>query len=160
MNFDVRFWCGWRNLLGLIFIVVGLASCRSNERTEPAGVTSPGPGLSNSATSGQVSGELQTLPAGYESGEMSWYTVKTNGGTTTASGEPLRDGVKTAAHRTLPFGTMVEVENTLNQRTTVVKITDRGPHVDGRIIDVSMATAQELGFAERGVAPCRIRVLR
>lgn len=149
MKFALRFWLRGEIFFRFVLVSLALSSCRINEPVEVA----------RPAASGRVEGELQALPPGYESGEMSWYTQKTNGGSTTASGEPLRDGVKTAAHRTLPFGTEVEVVNTLNQQTSVVRITDRGPHVDGRIIDVSMAAAKELGFVERGVAPCRIRVL-
>jgi len=54
----------------------------------------------------------------------------------------------TAAHRSLPFETMVLVENRENGRSAIVRITDRGPHVGGRIIDVSQAAAHELGFAD------------
>jgi len=66
----------------------------------------------------------------------------------TASGEDTRARNLTAAHRSLPFETMVEVENQENGRSAVVRITDRGPFVGGRIIDVSQAAAHELGFAK------------
>jgi rare lipoprotein A len=66
----------------------------------------------------------------------------------TASGEDTSARNLTAAHRSLPFETMVLVENQENGRSAVVRITDRGPHVSGRIIDVSQAAAHELGFAD------------
>jgi rare lipoprotein A len=66
----------------------------------------------------------------------------------TASGEDTSAKNLTAAHRSLPFETMVLVENRENGRSAVVRITDRGPHVGGRIIDVSQAAAHELGFAD------------
>ena len=66
----------------------------------------------------------------------------------TASGEDTSANNLTAAHRSLPFQTMVVVENKENGRWAVVRVTDRGPFVSGRIIDVSQATAHELGFAE------------
>ena len=65
----------------------------------------------------------------------------------------------TAAHRTLPFGTRVKVINTLNGRSVVVKINDRGPFIRGRIIDVSRGAAKKLGMIRRGVVPVRIQVL-
>ena len=66
----------------------------------------------------------------------------------TASGEDTSANNLTAAHRSLPFQTMVLVENKENGRSVVVRITDRGPFVGGRIIDVSQAAAHELGFAD------------
>jgi len=65
----------------------------------------------------------------------------------TASGEDTLPGDFTAAHRTLPFGTLVHVDNQDNGRSAVVRITDRGPFVSGRIIDVSQVAARELGIS-------------
>jgi rare lipoprotein A len=65
----------------------------------------------------------------------------------TASGESARPGGLTAAHRTLPFGTMVRVTNKRNGRTVVVRINDRGPFTRGRVIDLTPAAATQLGFS-------------
>ncbi len=65
----------------------------------------------------------------------------------------------TAAHRTLPFETMVRVTNTNNGKSTVVRITDRGPFVDNRIIDLSLAAAREIELVGPGVAAVRVEVL-
>ena len=65
----------------------------------------------------------------------------------TASGEDTYAENFTAAHRTLPFGTLVRVDNQKNQRWTVVRITDRGPFIEGRIIDVSQIAARQLGIS-------------
>ena len=65
----------------------------------------------------------------------------------------------TAAHRTLPFETMVRVTNLNNGKATVVRITDRGPFVDNRIIDLSLAAAREVDAVEAGVVPVRVEVL-
>ena len=70
----------------------------------------------------------------------------------TASGEVTGRSGFTAAHRTLPFGTMVLVTNVRNGRTVVVRITDRGPYGRGRIIDVSRAAARELDMIDSGTA--------
>ena len=65
----------------------------------------------------------------------------------------------TAAHRRLPFGTMVKVTRLSNNRTVTVRINDRGPYIPGRIIDLSMAAAGELGMVNRGVAPVKLEIL-
>ena len=65
------------------------------------------------------------------SGKASWYSVRTNGGTATASGERFRNDGRTAAHKSLPMGTMVEVTNLLNDRKVVLRINDRGPYIRG-----------------------------
>lgn len=77
----------------------------------------------------------------------------------TASGERFNPNALTAAHRSLPFNTKVEVTNLRNGRTVVVRINDRGPFVRGRIIDVSRAAAGELGFSGRGVTKVSVKVI-
>ena len=83
-----------------------------------------------------------------ESGIASVYAYS---GGRTASGQKTNPGGLTAAHRTLPFGTMVHVTNNRNGKSVTVRINDRGPFVRGRVIDVSPAAAQALGFS--GLAP-------
>jgi rare lipoprotein A len=65
----------------------------------------------------------------------------------------------TAAHPTLPLGSIVRVVNTRNHRSQVVRINDRGPYVEGRELDVSYAVAQKLGFDQRGLARVRLELL-
>ena len=93
-------------------------------------------------------------------GKASWYSVKTNKGHKTASGERFTNRAMTAAHRTLPFGTFVRVTNLKNGRSEIVRITDRGPFIKGRIIDVSIGVAKKLDMVNAGVVPCRVEVLR
>jgi rare lipoprotein A len=81
-----------------------------------------------------------------ENGIASRYSTREQG-TRTASGRPLRDGEMTAAHKTLPFGSRVRVTNHANGRNVVVTITDRGPYVRGRIIDLTNAACHALGFS-------------
>jgi rare lipoprotein A len=76
----------------------------------------------------------------------------------TASGELFSPGKLTAAHRSLPFGTMVRVTNLRNGRTVTVRINDRGPFTKGRIIDLTPAAARQLGFS--GLAPVKLDVIR
>jgi len=91
-----------------------------------------------------------------EMGQASFYSVQSNDGGTTASGEPLDDKALTAAHRTLPFHSKVKVTNLQNHRSVTVRIIDRGPYVEGRIIDVSLAAAEAIHMTEAGVVPVKI----
>ena len=77
----------------------------------------------------------------------------------TASGERFNKRDMTAAHPTLPFGTLVEVTNTRNGKKTVVRINDRGPFKPGRVIDVSEAAAEVLDMTGRGLAPVKLQVV-
>ena len=81
-----------------------------------------------------------------ESGIASIYAYT---GSKTASGQRANPGGFTAAHRTLPFGTLVKVTNRRNGKSVTVRINDRGPFIRGRIIDVTPAAAQALGFSGR-----------
>jgi rare lipoprotein A len=84
-------------------------------------------------------------------GFASWYGGKFHG-RLTSSGEVFDTNDMTAAHRTLPFGTVVKVTNQDNGKSTLVKINDRGPFVEGRIIDLSRAAAEQLDMVGQGVA--------
>jgi len=95
-----------------------------------------------------------------EHGKASWYSVRTNRGTHTASGERLDERSATAAHKTLPMGTKVRVTNLANGKSEVVRINNRGPYIKGRIIDVTIGTAEKLGFVRSGVVPVKVEVLK
>jgi rare lipoprotein A len=101
-----------------------------------------------------------TLPcAGQDlQGRASWYGGKFHG-RLTSSGEVFDTNEMTAAHRTLPFGTVVKVTNQDNGKIAVVKINDRGPFVEGRIIDLSRAAATELGMVDQGVANVTLEIV-
>lgn len=101
----------------------------------------------------------EPAPLGYtEEGNASWYGDPFNG-RHAANGEIYDMNKLTAAHRTMPFETMVRVTNLNNGKSTTVRITDRGPFVDNRIIDLSHAAAQEIGSIGPGVVPVRLEVL-
>lgn len=94
-----------------------------------------------------------------QSGQGSYYADKFAGRATT-SGAPYRPGRLTAAHNTLPFGTKIKVTNVRNGRSVKVVVNDRGPHVKGRIVDVSKRAARKLGLLEAGVVPVQLKVVR
>lgn len=95
------------------------------------------------------------IPAAAQCGKASWYALTGR----TASGERMNPAAMVAAHRSLPFGTMVKVENLRNGRSAVVRIIDRGPFTRGRVIDVSRVAAQKLGFKGAGIAQVRLSVV-
>ncbi len=91
-------------------------------------------------------------------GIASWYGPGFHG-RRSANGEIYNQNALTAAHRSLPFGTQVQVTNLNNNRSVVVRINDRGPFIRGRVIDLSAAAARTIGITQTGVAPVRIDVL-
>ena len=90
------------------------------------------------------------------SGKASYYSYSKG---KTASGSLFNRDALTAAHRSLPFGTRVRVTSTANNKSVVVRITDRGPWIRGRVLDLSLAAARSLGITDRGVAHVRAEVL-
>lgn len=91
-------------------------------------------------------------------GFASYYGSRFHGGRT-ASGERYDEKALTAAHRTLPFGTKVQVTNLANGKSVVVTITDRGPFTKGRVIDVSRRAARKLDFLRDGTTRVRLEVV-
>ena len=93
-----------------------------------------------------------TVLAQTQSGKASYYAKKLSG-RKTASGETLHHDSLTCAHRTYPFGTLLKVTNPANGKQVIVRVTDRGPYIKGRIIDLSVRAAQEIGIITQGIAP-------
>ena len=87
-----------------------------------------------------------------QTGRASWYSLTSQ----TASGEPMEPDALTAAHPSLPFGSELIVENLGNGRSVKVRVNDRGPFVDERIIDLSKAAAKSLGMIADGIATVRV----
>ncbi|MFC5080639.1 RlpA-like protein precursor [Vibrio thalassae] len=91
-------------------------------------------------------------------GQASWYGNQYHG-KRTASGERYNMRAYTAAHKTLPFGTIVRVTNTANGKTVDVKINDRGPFVKGRVIDLSRQSFEQIASISKGIAPVKIDII-
>jgi rare lipoprotein A len=119
----------------------------------------PGCATTGNATSKKQSDEPQYAVKAVEHGKASWYSIRTNRGTKTASGQRLCDRGATAAHKTLPMGTKVRVTNQVNGKSEIVTINDRGPFIRGRVIDLTIGSAERLGFRQRGVVPVKVEVL-
>lgn len=90
-----------------------------------------------------------------QKGKASFYSKRATGART-SSGERIHHDSLTCAHRTYPFGTLLKVTNESNGKWVVVRVTDRGPHSRGRIIDLSHAAAKKLGIIDRGVATVKV----
>jgi rare lipoprotein A len=101
---------------------------------------------------------VSTATAQVQTGKASFYADKFEG-IPTASGEKYRHNKLTGAHKTLPFGTVVRVTNVANDKTVDVTINDRGPYVEGRVIDLSKSAAEQLGFVNSGLADVKIEVV-
>src|SRR5271169_2326536 len=146
---------GMAVLLSIATLGAGAASGPSS--LEAAKVTSPP--VIVTATGGHNSSKTNTpkprVPVAYQVGTASWYGEQFQG-KPTASGEPFDMLDFTAAHPSLPMGTFVKVTNLKNGSAVVVRINDRGPVVDGRIIDVSYNAALALGFKEHGLQTVRL----
>ena len=98
-----------------------------------------------------------SLPAfaSEQCGSASWYALTSQ----TASGEMMNPSELTAAHKTLPFGTKLKVVNPANGKSVVVRINDRGPFIKGRVLDLSRAAADVLGFRRAGhTKVCFVRI--
>jgi rare lipoprotein A (peptidoglycan hydrolase) len=108
----------------------------------------------------KASGKADTLkPLAVWECTTSWYGEDFDG-QPTATGEKYDMYGETAAHPTLPLGSIVRVVNPRNHRSQIVRINDRGPYVEGRELDVSYEVARRLGFDQRGVAKVRLELLK
>ncbi len=122
--------------------------------------------VSSSAASNQTASPKLALPRAFTAhnsrpfqvGTASWYGDYFEG-KPTASGEPFNMYDMTAAHLTLPLGTLVRVTNLRNHRSVIVRINDRGPYVDGRIVDLSYNAARVLRFDQQGLQRVRLDVI-
>ena len=138
--------------LAIAFLIVGLGAAQGPNNSE----AKPAP---TSSTQGKPAVRKQvgkTKP--YQVGTASWYG-KNFEGKETASGEPYNMYDMTAAHLTLPLGSLVKVTNLRNGRAVVVRVNDRGPIVPGRIIDLSYSAAEALQFRSRGLQRVRLDVV-
>ena len=130
-------------LVATVIVLAGCATAPVRDRPAPT-----------DATTVHAPGGASEL----ERGKASWYGPGFQG-RRTASGERFDMNALTAAHRTLPFGTLVRVRNSQNGREVVVRINDRGPWVGDRIIDLSKAAAAALGLLQGGEAPVVLMAL-
>lgn len=109
--------------------------------------------------SSSSSSEVVEVEASVEKGEASYYADKFHG-RLTSSGEVFNNTELTAAHNSLPFGTIVKVTNLANQTSVIVKINDRGPFKPGRVIDLSRAAAEKINLVKTGTAQVKVEIMK
>ena len=152
-----------RYLFEFILIVILISGCTStpryliqeeNSQSQPA-VDNSDSNNSVDTVKNDQDKEIHEVETGIAS-----FTADELQGERTASGEMYNLRALTAAHRTLPFGTLVKVTNVANGKSVVVRINDRGPNVPDRIIDVTFEAAKRLGFIEEGKALVEIEVVK
>ena len=144
--------------------LAGVAACASGPSGGGRGaavVADPAPIVPGTMRPYQIRGRWyrpQEQPDYDETGLASWYGDAFHG-RPTATGERFDMHALTAAHKTLPLPGLVEVTNLANGRRVILRLNDRGPFVDGRIIDLSRGAAETLGLMHRGVGEVRVRYL-
>jgi rare lipoprotein A len=132
----------------------------ANRQPAPPVQPAPAPPAETAKSDASVPPVIPTPRGGvvFEVGKASWYGAPFHG-RHASNGEIYDMNKLTAAHRTLPFNTVVRVTNETNGKSTTVRITDRGPFVDNRIIDLSYAAAREIESIGPGVVPVRLEIL-
>lgn len=147
--------------LGLLLAFVATSDLADGAERERLAVATT-VDVPGSAQSEAVVVPLPTAPAPEaepgQRGDASYYHSSL-AGRPTASGEAHDPGELVAAHRSLPFGTLVEVENLENGKTVRVRVNDRGPFAHRRIVDLSRSAAKQLGILQSGTAPVEVRVV-
>jgi rare lipoprotein A len=142
-------------VLAALIVIAGCSSSPRFTRGEPSARSSNGgDGASRPAAPASKPGVLLTLE-----GVASYYADDFHG-KLAANGERFDMNALTAAHRTFPFGTEVRVTNLANAKSVVVRINDRGPFKEGRLIDLSLRAAKDLDMMGTGTAKVRLEVLR
>ncbi len=109
----------------------------------------------NFGKKGDIKADTDKKRHWYQIGRASWYGEDFQG-QQTASGEDFDMNQLTCAHRSLPLGSLIRVTNLRNHKTVVVRVNDRGPMPQNRVVDLSYAAARFLGFSSRGTAPVRL----
>lgn len=149
-------------IINLIAAVLLFTACSSNGKSyisSPGGIN--GKGSYKIGTPYKVFGKTYYPEENYsykETGIASWYGADFHEGIT-ANGERYDMNAMTAAHRTLPLPSIVKVTNLRNNKTAILRVNDRGPFVDNRIIDVSKKAAEVLGFKNMGITKVRVEIM-
>ncbi len=134
-----------KNILLIILTAIVFTSCSSAVR------------FSSANTTKYEDNNAEVVTVMY--GKASYYGTEFDG-RSTANGETFSNREYTAAHKSLPFGSMVKVTNLVNNKSVVVRINDRGPYVAGRVIDISRKAAEELDMIRAGVIDVKIELLK
>ena len=138
-------------LLSTILSLTGVKAAEKATTTNPQLQTGTKP-------AGMGPQTLKSHRRWYQIGRASWYGTFFQG-RSTASGETFDMNGMTCAHRSLPLGSLIRVTNLRNHKTVVVRVNDRGPVPVDRVVDLSYAAANTLGFTSKGIAPVRLELI-
>lgn len=141
--------------LTLVAVIFSIAGCGAPRRVI---VDTSTPAITGNSRPGPPA-LYDSKPVTVLTGKASYYYGRWIG-RKTANGEIYRASDVTAAHKTLPFNTMVRVTNLNNGKSVIVRINNRGPYIKGRIIDLSLEAAKKIEMTKSGVVPVRAEVLR
>lgn len=144
-----------RRRWGWLLCAWALAGCGASAVEQHPGLLPPGVVVAPEGASAAPTREVAPEEV---QGKATWYGDRHHG-RKTASGEAFDMGAFTAAHRTLPFNTVVRVVEVETRRSVVVRINDRGPFKEGLIIDLAKAAAAEIGLLKRGVTQVQLEIL-
>src|SRR5271168_2000974 len=145
-----------RRLAESLAVLLAIASLGAGAASGPSSLEAAKVTPQVTTTSGHLTRKTNSSKSrAFQVGTASWYGEQFQG-KQTASGEPFNMSDFTAAHPSLPLGSYVKVTNLRNGKAVVVRINDRGPVVDGRIIDLSYNAARVLGFKDRGLQRVRL----
>ena len=148
---------GVRTLILGLFVVQGCSTLSRDQQPQVPPFDSQAGAVNTPGSDRSAGGSSATVQPAHI-GEASWYGPGFEG-KKTASGEIFDDSKLTAAHKTIPLGSKAKVTNLTNGKTVEVKINDRGPFIDGRMVDLSRAAAKALGMIDRGTARVQIDLL-
>jgi rare lipoprotein A len=142
----------------LVLCGVALAASNLDAVSPKSGSSNPSPVKSIRPEKAKLSKATSAKSGKVQVGTASWYGKQFHG-RQTASGDTYDMFQFTAAHRTLPLGTLVKVTNLRNGKWVIVKVNDRGPYVGHRVMDVSYGAAQMMGFRQRGIERVKLEVI-
>jgi rare lipoprotein A (peptidoglycan hydrolase) len=149
-------------LLALVFTIEGCSPALATIGSMPPPTIAPATGTAVTVIAPPAPStapkEVFARMASVHIGNASWYGPGFSG-KTTANGAVFDETKMTAAHKTLPLGTKAKVTNLKDGKSVQVEINDRGPYIDGRIIDLSQAAAKALGMLDRGIVKVRVETL-
>ena len=159
-QYSFRIRCSANTALAILLVLIATASCGHKNRSIARIPPAPTPASPNGPPSQQRNRtNQQPLPIGYtEQGIASWYGIPYHG-RHAADGEIYDMETLVAAHKLMPFNTWLHVTNLSNGKTVNVRIIDRGPFVEGRIIDLSKAAARQIDLIGPGIGPVRLEVI-